>query len=82
MREVEEETGLRCRLGRDLGLTSYRDPRGRPKTVHYWEMSPVGGVLEPANEIDDARWLPLADARELLSYGRDRKVLDRLVSAS
>ena len=78
VREVEEETCLRCRLGRDLGLTSYRDPRGRPKTVHYWEMTPIEGFLGPANEIDDARWLPVGIVREMLSYDRDREVLDRL----
>jgi 8-oxo-dGTP diphosphatase len=78
VREVEEETRLRCRLERDLGLTSYRGPRGRPKTVHYWEMTPIDGLLEPANEIDDARWLPVGVVRVMLSYDRDREVLDRL----
>src|SRR4029453_6819313 len=33
LREVEEETGLRCQLVRELGVTSYRDMRGRDKTV-------------------------------------------------
>jgi 8-oxo-dGTP diphosphatase len=82
VREVEEETGLRCRLGRDLGTTSYVDPRGRPKTVRYWEMTPVEGDLAAANEIDDARWVPVAAARDLLSYRRDRELLARLESAN
>jgi 8-oxo-dGTP diphosphatase len=75
LREVEEETGLRCRLMREIGTTSYRDARGRPKTVRYWEMTAVGGVLAPANEIDNARWVALADASALLTYARDRKLL-------
>ena len=75
LREVEEETGLRCRLTRDVGVTAYRDSRGRSKTVRYWEMAPVGGALAPANEIDDARWVPLADASGELTYARDRELL-------
>jgi 8-oxo-dGTP diphosphatase len=75
LREVEEETGLRCRLAREVGITEYRDARGRPKTVRYWAMAPVGGVLGPANEIDDVRWVALADAPAMLTYARDRELL-------
>jgi 8-oxo-dGTP pyrophosphatase MutT (NUDIX family) len=31
LREVQEETGLRCRLGREVGTSAYRDPKRRPK---------------------------------------------------
>ena len=75
LREVEEETGIRARLGRELTTTSYRDSRGRPKTVRYWEMTPVGGVLGPANEVDDARWVAVDEAVRMLSYARDRELL-------
>jgi 8-oxo-dGTP diphosphatase len=78
LREVEEETSLRCRLLRELGSTRYHDSLGRPKTVRYWEMEPVGGELEPANEIDAARWSSLAEARALLTYDRDISLLDLL----
>ena len=79
LREVEEETSLRCRLGRELGSTSYRDPRGRPKYVRYWEMSVLDGDLQPANEIDDARWCAVSEARSLLTYDRDRSLLEPLL---
>ena len=82
VREVEEETGLRCRLERDLGTTRYRDARGRPKTVRYWLMTPVDGELEAANEVDDARFVPIARAAELLTYERDRRLLDLLADAT
>ncbi len=75
LREVEEETGLRCRLGEEVGRSSYRDSRGRPKTVRYWEMRPIGGRLAPANEVDDARWISLAEAPAALTYARDRELL-------
>jgi 8-oxo-dGTP diphosphatase len=78
LREVEEETGLRCRLDRELGITRYHDSRGRPKTVRYWQMTPVGGDLAPANEVDDARWVTLAGAQTLLTYPRDVEFLARV----
>jgi 8-oxo-dGTP diphosphatase len=78
VREVEEETGLRCRLERELATTRYRDARGRPKTVRYWLVTPVGGRLEAANEVDDARFFPFDDARALLTYARDRELVDLL----
>lgn len=76
LREVEEETSLRCRLDRELGSTRYYDARGRPKTVRYWEMTVVEGVLEAAHEIDAVRWSPLEEARRLLTYERDVAILD------
>jgi 8-oxo-dGTP pyrophosphatase MutT (NUDIX family) len=78
IREVEEETGLRCRLDRELATTSYRDARGRRKTVRYWLMTPIGGLLEAANEVDEVRVVPLVEAKELLTYERDSKLLDLL----
>jgi len=78
VREVEEETGLRCRLEREVATTHYRNALGRPKTVRYWLMSPVAGTLAAANEVDDARFVALAEARELLTYERDRTLLDSL----
>jgi 8-oxo-dGTP pyrophosphatase MutT (NUDIX family) len=76
LREVEEETGLRCELDRELATTSYQDPRDRPKRVRYWLMHPVGGELAFVHEVDDGRWVRPEDARRLLSYERDLAVLD------
>jgi hypothetical protein len=45
-------------------------------------MRPVEGTVEAANEVDDARWLPLDKAIELLSYERDREVLRSLSGRS
>jgi 8-oxo-dGTP diphosphatase len=75
LREVEEETGLRCGLGREVTISSYHDARGRSKTVRYWTMTPTDGVLAPANEVDDTRWVSLSEARGLLSHARDRELL-------
>jgi len=76
LREVEEETGLRCVLERELPSTSYTDAKGRPKRVRYWVMRPVSGELRSTHEVDRAKWLPREDAARVLSYARDRHVLD------
>jgi 8-oxo-dGTP diphosphatase len=65
-------------LERELETTRYRDARGRSKTVRYWLMTAVGGQLEAANEIDEARFVPIAEAAALLTYQRDRELLDSL----
>ena len=75
VREVEEETGLRCSLGRELPATEYIGPKQRPKKVRYWEMEIVGGSLRFEHEVDDARWLAPGEAASLLSYARDVDVL-------
>jgi 8-oxo-dGTP pyrophosphatase MutT (NUDIX family) len=76
LREVEEETGLRCELDRELPSTSYADAHGRPKRVRYWLMRQVSGELRFEHEVDRAKWLPREDAAGLLSYARDTRVLD------
>jgi 8-oxo-dGTP diphosphatase len=75
LREVEEETGLRCRLVQPLGSTAYRDRRGRAKTVVYWIMEPLHGSFRPGDEVDEARWVVPEDAAALLTYERDRELV-------
>jgi 8-oxo-dGTP diphosphatase len=78
LREVEEETGLRCEPGAELASSSYRDSRGRPKMVRYWAMEPRSGSFTPHDEVDETRWLPRREAAATLSYARDREVLESL----
>ena len=75
LREVEEEIGVRCRLGAELPPTSYKDPKGRDKVVRYWLMEPLTGEFEPSDEVDEMRWVSPADAEQLLSYEHDRELL-------
>ena len=75
LREVEEETGLRCALGAPLGVVSYRDGRGRAKTVRYWSMEATG-TAAASHEIDAVRWVELERAAAALTYPRDREVLE------
>jgi 8-oxo-dGTP pyrophosphatase MutT (NUDIX family) len=79
LREVEEETGVRCTLGPELEPTRYLDRKGRLKHVRYWLMEPVEhGELprfRPNHEIDELRWCSAADAGKLLSHEHDRKLI-------
>ncbi|HSK14729.1 MAG TPA: NUDIX hydrolase [Gaiellaceae bacterium] len=75
LREVEEETGLRCELGRELPSGRHRDREGRSKVVRYRSMRPLRGTFAPGAEVDDVRWLPLPDAAETLTYESEREVL-------
>jgi len=74
VREVGEETGLAVVAGRRGVRTEYAVSEGR-KQVDYWLMQAVGGVFEPNSEVDELRWLPVDDARDVVSHDHDRAVL-------
>jgi 8-oxo-dGTP diphosphatase len=72
LREVEEETGLRCELGRPLEPARYCDHKGREKEVRWWLMRPLDGEFSPGDEVDEVRWLTPPEALDLLDYEHDR----------
>ena len=82
VREVAEETGLDIRLGPPLTTQRYtvRNGEAKVKDVHYWAGRVVGGddvsTYRPNSEIDEVAWAPIAEARERLTYPRDRETLD------
>jgi 8-oxo-dGTP pyrophosphatase MutT (NUDIX family) len=82
LREVREETGLECTLGRFVGQVEYRDRRGRPKIVEYWLMQPGGGDFVPSTEVDELAWMSPQDAAGLLSYLHDRELLTSATSGA
>jgi 8-oxo-dGTP pyrophosphatase MutT (NUDIX family)/phosphohistidine phosphatase SixA len=74
VREVEEETGLRVRLG--LPLADQRYPiKAGIKRVHYWVGRAVGerdvSGYAPNAEIDEVGWFPIDKARRRLTYEYD-----------
>ena len=82
IREVLEETGYHVRLGRALGETRYlKDQAGqmRPKVVRWWAMEAIAGAFSPTREVDELRWLSLADAHALVTRATDRELLERFV---
>ena len=80
VREVREETGLVCSLGDEIGPPrEYVDRKGRPKTVRYWRMEVEEDPgFEVNDEVDELRWLSVADAMRLLTHGSDRALLGEL----
>ena len=77
LREVAEETGLLCELGEEAGRTYYVDSSGREKEVRYFRMTATDEAVAQ-NEVDEVRWVPLAEAGDLLSYRRDVELLSGL----
>ena len=79
-REVREETGLSCEVGAELPRSHYTDNKGRPKVVRYWAMQATKGSFTANDEVDEARWLPVADARSTVSYRHDADLVDALLA--
>jgi 8-oxo-dGTP diphosphatase len=79
VREVQEETGLRCTLNRELSSTGYTDRKGRAKVVRYWLMDiAADDGFSPDDEVDELRWVPPAEAATLLSYPHDAELIEEV----
>jgi 8-oxo-dGTP pyrophosphatase MutT (NUDIX family) len=76
-REVEEESGMTCRAIRFIGTTEYQHRKGRPKVVAYFLMAATAGEFVPNEEVDELRWCTVAEAERLLTWDRDRDLLER-----
>lgn len=73
-REVFEETGHHCVLGRFLCQVSY-PVAGEPKVVDYFSARATSGEFAPNDEVDELRWLSVEAASALVSRSNDREVL-------
>ena len=76
LREVEEETGLRCTIGEEVGRTHYVVLQGQ-KEVRYFRMT-CDGEPRAQNEVDAVRWVAFDEARALLTHAHDQALLERL----
>src|SRR5260370_38777366 len=56
LREVAEETGLRCKLEAPLGCTAYADHKGRDTLSCYRLMDVFSGRVRPRTVIGGGRW--------------------------
>lgn len=78
LREVQEETGYRCELVRELMPVTYwfqRDGRRIRKTVRWYLMRPVEKVGEHDHEVDEVLWADRHEAQSRLRYDSDRRLL-------
>jgi 8-oxo-dGTP pyrophosphatase MutT (NUDIX family) len=83
-REVREETGISVTVRERLGQVEYTYRRGGrriDKTVHFYLCRfENGDTADHDHEVDDARWMPLREARRRLTYPGEREMIDRALS--
>lgn len=75
VREVEEETGVRCALTWELPSASYLDGQGISRTVRYWAAESLSGTFVANREVDEICWLSPVDALRRLSEPRERPMV-------
>ena len=84
LREVREEAGVDGELVEKLGEVRYwyqRDGKRISKQVDFFLFAYTGG--DPADhdhEVEDARWMPLAEATKALTYKGEREMAARALS--
>jgi 8-oxo-dGTP pyrophosphatase MutT (NUDIX family)/phosphohistidine phosphatase SixA len=84
VREVEEETGHRCLVGRPLGRQHYTrnlESGPVPKTVWFWAMRAEAGQFQAGSEVDELSWLTPDAAGTTVTMDRDRDTLAEFVGA-
>jgi len=83
-REVREETGITARVRERLGQVDYtyrRGGRNIAKTVHFYLcVFEAGDTADHDHEVDDARWVPIEQARTELTYPGEREMIERALS--
>ena len=80
LRETREESGLQVEIERPLRAIGYTFVRGRirfHKTVHFFLMRPIGGSTdEHDHEFDEARWIQIEEALEMMTHATERMVAE------
>jgi 8-oxo-dGTP pyrophosphatase MutT (NUDIX family) len=83
-REVREETGVQAELIDKLGDVSYEyERKGRRvrKTVAFYLFEyRSGDVADHDHEIEEAMWVPFAQAERELTYDGEREMVARALS--
>ena len=71
---------MRDRLGQ-VDYSYRRGGRRVEKTVHFYLCEfERGDTADHDHEVDDARWMPLEEARRRLSYPGERAMIERALS--
>jgi chemotaxis protein MotB len=87
VREVEEETGLKGRIIRKLGIITYwfydKNERKRiHKTVHFFLMNfTQGDTSRHDHEVLEARWFGMEEAENRLAYAGERDIFKKAKKA-
>jgi 8-oxo-dGTP pyrophosphatase MutT (NUDIX family) len=84
IREVGEETGVSAKLLDELGEVAYtyerRGQRIAKRVMFYLFEYLSGDLADHDHEIEDARWMPLEQAAQLLTYEGEREMVVRALS--
>lgn len=83
-REVREEAGVSGELVESLGIVEYTyERKGRQivKNVEFFLFDyREGDPADHDHEVEQARWMPLADAATALTYPGEREIVARAMS--
>ena len=80
VRELAEETGLRCRLGDLFGVyAGFDDPRVRAVLILY-RAERTGGRLVPGDDAIAARWFPLGQPPRAIAFAAHRHALAEIAA--
>ena len=84
LREVQEETGFRCKIIRKIDSEAEyisRDALGAIlKKVVLYLMEPVDELRKPDGEMDTFRWVPLGRAKEYASENELPMIMEAVES--
>jgi 8-oxo-dGTP pyrophosphatase MutT (NUDIX family) len=85
LREVREEAGVEAELVGELGEVRYwyrRAGRSVPKSLVFFLLRYLAGdTADHDDEVEEARWMPLAEAQRALSYEGEREMVERARAA-
>ncbi len=81
IREVEEETGVKAKIIKELNSVTYWyvfESEKIKKTVYYFLMEYVGGdTTKHDHEMENVEFLPIEKVEERLTYKSDKKVWEQ-----
>jgi 8-oxo-dGTP pyrophosphatase MutT (NUDIX family) len=83
-REVREETGVQVRPLGELGDARYWYTRGGQtigKSVTFFLFAYAGGdIADHDEEVEEVRWIDLAQAQRALTHAAEREMVDRALA--
>ncbi len=83
LREVEEETGLKGEIEKELGKINYwfyskEDKAKVFKTVYFYLIKYESGETTHHDfEVEEVKWLPIDEALKIITYPSERKMMQK-----
>lgn len=83
LREVEEETGLKGKIDREIGKINYwfysKEEKARIfKTVYFYLIKYESGETSRHDfEVEEVKWLSIDEALKIMTYPTERKMMQK-----